>query len=124
MSKIAMILLLSGSLSAQSPTLPEHPLVLTIIGVQASKSATGMTTHVIGVLSEESWKQSVELSCNVGLSSSGPDGKANTYPARWGYNQRANWPKSVMIYVREPGEPSMRDYKCVARPLQQPDRTR
>ncbi len=108
------LLFLAGFLFAQSSSLPEYPLTLTITSAQLSKSASGTTTHVIGSLSENSWRQSVKLSCNVALSSVGPDGKANSYPARWGYTSRADAPKTIRIYVREPGKNSMREYRCVA----------
>ena len=94
---------------------PEYQLVLTVTSAQVSKSASGTTTHVIGSLSENSWTQPVDLSCNVALSSVGPDGKANTYPARWGYTARADSPKTIRIYVREPGKSTMREYRCVFR---------
>lgn len=104
---------LSACLFAQTNS-PEYPLVLTVTNAQVSKSASGTTTHIIGSLFQGSWKQAVDLSCNVALSSVGPDGKANTYPARWGYTQRADSPKTIRIYVREPGKSSMREYRCVA----------
>jgi hypothetical protein len=106
----AVFLFLAASLLAQSP---EYPLVLTVTSAQASKSASGTTTHVVGSLSQDSWTQPVNLTCDVALSSVGPDGKANTYPARWGYTQRADAPKTVRVYVREPGKSSMREYRCV-----------
>lgn len=115
--KIGAALLVSASLYAQSTAVPEYPLVLTVTDVQFSKTAPGHMTNVTGILSEDSWRQPVELTCSVALSSRGPDGKPNTYPARWGYNARATWPKPVIIYAREPGKPSMRDYKCSAHPL-------
>jgi hypothetical protein len=106
------LLFLSGSLSAQSNS-PEYPLVLTVTNSQVSTSATGTTTHVMGSLSQDLWKQSVDLTCDVALSSVGPDGKVNTYPARWGYTPRADSHKTIRIYVREPGKNSMREYRCV-----------
>lgn len=110
---MAVFLLLSGSLCAQTSSLTEYPLVLTVASAHASKGTSGTTTDVVGFLSEGSWKKPIHLSCNAALSSLGPDGRENTYPARYGYKARATSPDHVWVYARDPGKSSMREYKCV-----------
>jgi len=114
MKPIATILLLSGSLWAQSQSIHEYPLTLTVTSAQLSKDATGTTTtQIMRYLSDvDQQKHRVHMVCNGAISSHGPDGKANTYPARYGYQASLKTPKHIRIYARETGKDSMREYKC------------
>jgi hypothetical protein len=114
MKTIAIIVLLSGSLWAQSESIQRYPLTLTVTNAQISKDANGTSTQINGYLSDDPLKQSVSMACNVAMSSRGPDGKANTYPARYSYKPRAYSLDHIRIYAREPGKSGMREYRCVA----------
>jgi len=113
MRSIATILLFSGLAWAQSESLPKYPLVLTVTSAHVSNTQAGTTTDIMGYLSDDPWKRPVRMVCDVAMSSRGPEGNANTYPARYGYQSRLNEPKHVRIYAREPGKISMREYKCL-----------
>jgi hypothetical protein len=114
MKTIAIIVLLSGSLWAQSESIQRYPLTLTVMSAQISKDANGTSTQINSYLSDDPLKQPVHMVCDVAMSSRGPDGKANTYPARYSYKPLVDSPNHIRIYAREPGKSIMREYKCVA----------
>src|ERR1035438_9777197 len=102
MKTIVAILLFSGMLFAQSQSMPEpagaYPLVLTVTSAQRSNSGGQITTHIIGYLSDDPQQTQLHMMCNGGIFSRGPDGKANTYPARY-----SNKSQQIKIQTREMG---------------------
>ena len=106
MKPIATILLLSGLLWAQSQPMPEYPLTLTVTSAQVSKNATGTTTQIIGYLSEGSLQQQVHIVCKGATFSPSPDGKANTYPARYAYSHNP-----VQVAAQDDGH-AMKGSRC------------
>ena len=111
MKPTAMILLLSGLLWAQSPSMPEYPLTLTVTSTQVSKNATGKTTQIMGYLSEGLLQQQVHIVCKGAIFSPNPDGKANTYPARYAYSHNPV-PQRIKIQAREIGTGNIHEYTC------------
>ena len=111
MKPIGTILLLSGLLWAQSQSRPEYPLTLTVTSAQVSKNATGTTTQIMGYLSESSLQQQVHIVCKGAIFNPSPDGKANTYPARYAYSHNPV-PQRIKIQAREIGTGNIREYTC------------
>ncbi len=116
MKVLTAILLLSSCLWVQTDSRSQYPLILTVTSAHVSSGATGATTQIMGYLSDDPQKKPVRMVCNVAMSSLGPDGKANTYPARYGYQPNFRAPKHITIYAREPGKDDMREYKCSVPP--------
>lgn len=111
MKTIVAILLFAGTLLAQSQSMPEpggaYPLVLTVISAQRSARGGEMTTHIVGILSDDPQQTQLHMVCDGGIFSRGPDGKANTYPARY-----AGKSHQIKIQTREMGSDKIHEYKC------------
>ena len=66
-----------------------------------------MTTHIVGILSDDPQQTQLHMVCDGGIFSRGPDGKANTYPARY-----AGKSHQIKIQTREMGSDKIHEYKC------------
>ena len=65
------------------------------------------TTDIIGYLSDDPRQTQLHMVCDVGIFSRGPDGKANTYPAR--YSGKSH---QLKIAAREIGSDKVHESTC------------
>jgi hypothetical protein len=109
---VCAVVLLSAALLAQSQSLPEpsqspYPLVLTVLSAQRTNQRGYTTTHITGYLSDDPQQTQWHMVCDAGIFSRGPNGQANTYPAR--YSGKSH---QVKIQTREMGSDKVHEYTC------------
>src|SRR5713101_5596151 len=61
----------------------KYPVTLTVISAQRTNHGGYTTTDIVGYLSDDPRQTQLHMVCDAGIFSRGPDGKANTYPARY-----------------------------------------
>ncbi len=85
----------------------KYPVVLTVISAQRTNRGGYTTTDIIGYLSDDPRQTQLHMVCDVGIFSRGPDGKANTYPAR--YSGKSH---QLKIAAREIGSDKVHESTC------------
>lgn len=90
-------------------TVGEHPLYELKRSCELSDLFQGAytTTHIIGYLSDDPQRTQLHMECDAGIFSRGPDGKANTYAAR--YSGKSH---QIKIQTREMGTDKIREHTC------------
>jgi hypothetical protein len=113
MVKLAVTFLVFPSIQcAQTASSPAYSFTLTVLSAKVLNSQTGPTTQAVGFLSDDLQKQPLQMLCDTAMSDKGPDGRPNTYPARYGLQSGWKSPKHIWIYAGEPGKLSMKEYRC------------
>jgi cyanophycinase len=85
----------------------KYPLILTVISAQRANRRGYTTTYIVGYLSDDPQKTQLHMVCDAGIFSRGPDGKANTYPAR--YSGKSH---QIKIAAREIGSDKVHESTC------------
>jgi cyanophycinase len=85
----------------------KYPLALTVISAQRATRGAYTTTDIVGYLSDDPRQTQLHMVCDAGIFSRGPDGKANTYPAR--YSGKSH---QIKIAAREIGSDKVHESTC------------
>jgi hypothetical protein len=85
----------------------KYPVVLTVISAERTNRNGYTTTDIVGYLSDDLRKTQLHMVCDAGIFSRGPDGKANTYPAR--YSGKSH---QLKIGAREVGSDKVHEFTC------------
>jgi cyanophycinase len=85
----------------------KYPVALTVISAQRTNHGGYTTTEIIGYLSDDPRQTQLHMVCDAGIFSRGPDGKANTYPAR--YSGKSH---QLKIQTREIGSGKVHEFTC------------
>jgi cyanophycinase len=85
----------------------KYPLTLTVISAQRTTRGGYTTTDIVGYLSDDPRQTQLHMVCDAGIFSRGPDGKANTYPAR--YSGKSH---QLKIAAREIGSDKVHESTC------------
>jgi cyanophycinase len=85
----------------------KYPVVLTVISAERTNHNGYTTTDIVGYLSDDPRKAQLHMVCDAGIFSRGPDGKANTYPAR--YSGKSH---QLKIGAREVGSDKVHEFTC------------
>jgi cyanophycinase len=85
----------------------KYPVVLTVISAERTNHNGYTTTDIVGYLSDDPRKTQLHMVCDAGIFSRGPDGKANTYPAR--YSGKSH---QLKIGAREIGSDKVHESTC------------
>jgi cyanophycinase len=85
----------------------KYPVTLTVISAQRTNHGGYTTTDIIGYLSDDPRQTQLHMVCDAGIFSRGPDGKANTYPAR-----NSGKSHQLKIGAREIGSDKVHEFTC------------
>ncbi len=85
----------------------KYPVTLTVISAQRTNHGGYTTTDIVGYLSDDPRQTQLHMVCDAGIFSRGPDGKANTYPAR--YSGKSH---QLKIAAREIGSDKVHESTC------------
>jgi hypothetical protein len=100
----------NGGGGGQPLPLPDHdyPLTLTVNSARRFNGGGGITTEIIGSLSDDPDHKQLHMTCDLALFSIGPDGKyGNTYPVR--HDNKKN---EIKIQTREQGSDKFQEHTC------------
>lgn len=110
---LAIVLFFSSNAFAQQFTSQpdrddndKYPLTLTVTSAKRYNHSGYITTEIIGWLSDDPQRQQLHMTCDVGIFSIGPDGKANKYLARHDKSHQ------IKIGTREMGKDKIREHTC------------
>jgi cyanophycinase len=85
----------------------KYPVALTVVSAQRTNHGGYTTTEIVGYLSDDPRQTQLHMVCDAGILSRGPDGKPNTYPAR--YNGKSH---QLKIQTREIGSDKVHEFTC------------
>ncbi len=108
--RIRFVLLLLVFAAPLTQAAPDHDYPLTLSVARAERFNRGgfVTTQIIGSISDDSEHKQLQMTCDVGIFSIGPDGQVgNKYPAR-----HADKTNEIKIATREQGSDKIHEHTC------------
>jgi cyanophycinase len=85
----------------------KYPIILTVTSATRTNHAGYTSTEIIGYRSDDPGQTQLHMVCDIGIFSRGPDGKANTYPARNGGKSH-----QLKIETRDIGSDKTHEHTC------------